>query len=93
MSVMKFKKRWWTPWIKVEYGVVTNLRDAEKVAKKKAFNHAKALYYQVPTRIACVVEIDGGKTSEVIWQNGHALGKKKWSLFRRVLSALTRMFR
>lgn len=83
MSVMTFKKYWWFPWIKVEYGVITNLREAEKEALKKAKAHARLAFHQVQCQIIEETVVNGQKTKETVWQNGKALGKDKWPLWYR----------
>jgi hypothetical protein len=84
-SVMKFKTWWPLPWPYVEIGVVMNLRKAEEFAAARAIYHAKILHKKVPTKIIRVLELNGRKTNEVIWDNGKLVARDLWPWWRWLL--------
>ncbi len=72
-SVMKMPRRWWFPWPRIEVGVVTNLRLAERKALAMALHQARIRRKKDRTRIVRVAQLDGKETKTLIWDNGKTL--------------------
>lgn len=62
------RKGWLFP---KEYGVIDNLREAELHSLEKAHHFAHALHHVAGCRIMQESDVDGNKTVDLLWQNGH----------------------
>jgi hypothetical protein len=90
-TVMKFPLIWWFPWFRWfahEYGVCTNLRQAEKHSVKKAIHLARILNRKTKTRIMRETSINRKKTKDVIWQEGWLIARDLWPWYRVVFNWL-----
>jgi hypothetical protein len=84
-TVMKFPFIWWFPWFPFfgkEYGVCTNLRDAEKLCLKKAVHFARILNKKTKVKILREVVINRKKTKDIIWENGWLIARDLFPWWR-----------
>lgn len=74
MTVAKvWALRWGCLPVRKEIGVIGNLREAEELAYQKAVGTARALYRHAPARVSKITELAGAKSTDVAWQNKHAV--------------------